>query len=128
MESPSSSPAYSPRRHYIVMGIFLLLTWGAVVFNYYSFGTAPLDLMHPWENETLKQISNRTFQGQTVVLDGYEYINCTFDDVTFVYNGTAPTRMTQSKIIHQVQGIFAALNIAQGVPPEYLEQYDVPVE
>ena len=30
---------------------------------------------------------DQTFEGETVVLDGKSYKNCTFRDVTFVYSG-----------------------------------------
>jgi hypothetical protein len=33
-----------------------------------------------------KEIVNQRFQGQEILLDGYVYIGCAFDDVTFVYN------------------------------------------
>jgi hypothetical protein len=39
-------------------------------------------------------ILNRMFTNEDVQLDGYEYVNCTFENVTFYYNGTAASRMT----------------------------------
>jgi hypothetical protein len=33
----------------------------------------------------LTQVVNETFKNQTVSLDGYEYVNCTFENVTFRY-------------------------------------------
>jgi hypothetical protein len=34
------------------------------------------------------------FQNETVLLDGYEFIECTFENVTFEYQGTKPFRFT----------------------------------
>jgi hypothetical protein len=36
------------------------------------------------------EVSNRHFRSEVVILDGFHYSNCTFDDVTFKYNGTTP--------------------------------------
>ena len=41
IEQDSSVPRLStPRRHYVVMGLFLLLIWGAVAFDYYGYHDA----------------------------------------------------------------------------------------
>lgn len=40
-----------------------------------------------WNNYSFKKVSNRTFKSETVDLDGNEFIDCSFDSVTFVYNG-----------------------------------------
>jgi hypothetical protein len=98
-----------------------------------------------WEKYPLTIVRDRMFQGETVVLDGREFINCKFDDVTFEYNGTAPTRLTKSyiarrgdgvrmvqfrssnPIVKQTQGLLAMLHIAQGIDPKYIEQFEVPI-
>jgi hypothetical protein len=54
-----------------------------------------------WSSYPFKQIWNQTYKHQTVVLDGCDYIKCVFDNVTFEYNGTAPTSVRESTIIHQ---------------------------
>jgi hypothetical protein len=46
------------------------------------------------EDFPLKQIRQTTFKDQTVTLDGNEYVDCTFDNVTFKFNGEAPFRLT----------------------------------
>jgi hypothetical protein len=38
----------------------------------------------------LTQIQSRTFKNETVQIDGNEFIDCTFDNVTFKFNGQAP--------------------------------------
>jgi hypothetical protein len=44
-----------------------------------------------WEKYQYTEVSGRTFRNETVLLDGFSFTNCTWEDVTFVYNGTAPT-------------------------------------
>jgi hypothetical protein len=61
-----------------------------------------------WENKPLRQVWNKTFSGETVPLDNYEYVNSTFDNVTFAYEGTAPTRITNSFIRNPEPGQRAA--------------------
>jgi hypothetical protein len=42
----------------------------------------------------LKQIQSRTFKNETVQIDGNEFIDCTFDNVIFKFDGQAPFRFT----------------------------------
>ena len=93
-ERVASRGASGMRRHYVVIGILLALTWAAVGFDYYDrhYGGA-------WYRKPLTQVRDRTFKGRTIQLDGYDYINCTFEDVTFEYEGTAPTRFTGKYIV-----------------------------
>jgi hypothetical protein len=42
----------------------------------------------------MKQIWNATYDNQTVYLDGYEYIECTFGNVLLRFDGNAPFRLT----------------------------------
>ena len=35
----------------------------------------------------LKILTNKTFSDRTIVIDGNDYENCTFNNVTFEYNG-----------------------------------------
>ena len=46
----------------------------------------------------LEHIEGRTFRRERVVLDGKRYLECTFDNVTFVYNG-GPGELYQNEII-----------------------------
>jgi hypothetical protein len=41
-----------------------------------------------------KQIRQATFKDQTVPLDGNEYVDCTFNNVMFKFDGQAPFRLT----------------------------------
>jgi hypothetical protein len=50
-----------------------------------------------WDRPLI-QVWQKEFKNQTVTLDGYEYVECSFENVTFQYEGTGPTRLTLSKI------------------------------
>jgi hypothetical protein len=41
-------------------------------------------------NAKLEQVFNRSYQNEIIHLDGKELINCTFDNVTFLYQGSSP--------------------------------------
>jgi hypothetical protein len=43
----------------------------------------------------LNKIEGAAYKNQTVRLDGNEYINCTFDNVVFQFDGQAPFKFTQ---------------------------------
>ena len=57
-----------------------------------------------FSDASLKQIYHQPFKNETVDLDGFDYVDCTFDNVTFRYNGTAPSRMTDSHFINMKEG------------------------
>ncbi len=42
----------------------------------------------------LKQIQAKTFKNEAVQIDGNAFIDCTFDNVTFRFDGEAPFRFT----------------------------------
>ena len=52
-----------------------------------------------WREGRLKQVAGKEFVNQEVPLDGIEYIDCVFDGVTFVYNGTGKTGISGKSII-----------------------------
>jgi hypothetical protein len=45
----------------------------------------------------LKNVFRVEYKNETVLLDGCDFIECTFDNVTFKYNGTKPYRLTRAK-------------------------------
>lgn len=51
-----------------------------------------------WRSRPSIQVRDKIFRFETVKLDGHEYINCDFDNVTFEFQGMAPTRLTNSRI------------------------------
>jgi hypothetical protein len=46
------------------------------------------------EDFPFKQIRQTTFKDQTVTLDGNEYVDCTFINVMFKFDGQAPFKLT----------------------------------
>jgi hypothetical protein len=42
----------------------------------------------------LRKIQTKTFSNETVQIDGNEFIDCTFDNVIFKFDGTAPFRFS----------------------------------
>jgi hypothetical protein len=49
-----------------------------------------------WDKQ-LKNVFRVHFKNETVLLDGCDFIECTFDNVTFKYDGTKPYRLTNAK-------------------------------
>jgi hypothetical protein len=111
---PMADQTHKPsRRPQIVMLVLTVLTWSAVGFDYYDRHrgtvltwdeTTPLDPIYG---------SVRRFINETVPLDGRHYINPTFEDVTFEYEGTRPSQMDNPQfVIHagQVSGGIKSYN------------------
>jgi hypothetical protein len=54
-----------------------------------------------YNNDTkLKRVARRAFKNEVVPLDGTEYIDCTFENVKFYYNGTTRISLVSPKIIN----------------------------
>jgi hypothetical protein len=49
------------------------------------------------EDYPLEEIRGKTFQNETVQIDGNAFIDCTFDNVTFRFDGKAPFRFTTGR-------------------------------
>src|SRR5215470_1604184 len=49
----------------------------------------------------LNEVREKIFKNETVQLDGNEFINCTFDNVIFEFNGQAPFRFTNVHVENQ---------------------------
>jgi hypothetical protein len=79
--------------------ISMLLTWVGILF--YWYGLRKYGLLGEsdyWKNYSYRQVKGKEFKNETIQLDGYEYRGCTFNDVTFVYEGKAPFRVISSQI------------------------------
>ncbi len=50
-----------------------------------------------WD-KPLDNVFGQTYMNETVSMDGRHFIKCTFDNVTYLYNGTRPTELTDCKI------------------------------
>ncbi len=44
------------------------------------------------------KVIGKTFTNEKVIIDGYSYRDCTFNNVTFVYNGTTTIQLSNCKI------------------------------
>jgi hypothetical protein len=75
---------------------------------------------------TLKSIMGRTLQNERVILDGYAYIGCAFNQVTFVFNG-GPCTVTRCSVNGrprietsnvQLLNMMALLSILKFLAPE----------
>jgi len=52
-----------------------------------------------YNNDTkLKRVAHRVFKNEVVPLDGMEYIDCTFENITFYYNGTTRISLVSPNI------------------------------
>jgi hypothetical protein len=86
---------------YVAMAM-LVLTWVFVGYDIYGHWTTkglsgPLtpeylneQLAPNWGSHKYQDVYNHPYSHETVYLDGHRYLGCTFDSVTFVYQGTAP--------------------------------------
>lgn len=73
----------------IIIGLFLLsLVLIAIAFLIGNANTNNVNLPN-FPDEPLVEIRNRTYANDKVLLDGFDYIDCTFINVKFIYNGTA---------------------------------------
>lgn len=85
-------PPYWPL---ISMGAMVLLCWGAALYNHKE---------NDWAARPLRRVEHQYFKNQSVELDGKEFIDTTFDNVSFVYHGTEPTRLNAIKIVNVKPG------------------------
>lgn len=90
--------------------IFVLLTICfllSAVSIYLSVQHKTHNYRHPYiwtkKNLEIKEIKHHRFINQKVLLDGFEYNDCIFENVTFVYNGTSPIRLTYDKFYGNIQ-------------------------
>jgi hypothetical protein len=85
-------PYKPPRWPLIVMAVMVILCWGAAVYGYLHSRNVAVPVAN-WDSYPLKRVEHRHFQNETVALDGNEYIDVTFENVSFMYHGKAPTRL-----------------------------------
>ena len=52
-----------------------------------------------WETFKYQHVVGRTFVNETILLDGKQFENCTFSNTSYLFEGTAPYKILQSKII-----------------------------
>lgn len=54
-----------------------------------------------WTAYQLKPVANQRYVRENVLLDGKNYIDCDFEQVTFWYDGTAPFALTDCRLDEQ---------------------------
>ena len=83
----------------------LFVTWGALGYDIYDRHVGhPSSKIQTFDwTIPLTQIRGAIFVNEKVDVDGKEFIDCTFNHVTFVYNGTAPFGMSHNTIIKPIQ-------------------------
>lgn len=59
-------------------------------------------------NPNFEMVKGKKFYNERVVLDGKKYEDCTFENVTFVYNGTTPVHFSHNRVMGRV--LFASDN------------------
>jgi hypothetical protein len=97
VEEGTTATRKPPKWPLLAMGAMLLFIWAAVGFDY-------ADRHKEW-SDRLEKVEGKHYVRETVPLDGIEYINSTFEDVTFKYEGSGPTRMTNVQFTtHEVPG------------------------
>jgi hypothetical protein len=83
-----------PRWPFIAMALMVLLCWGGAIYDQFQRRSGgQQSLPASWNSYPLKRVEHQRFKNQTVKLDDNEYIDVIFENVTFVYNGKAPTRL-----------------------------------
>jgi hypothetical protein len=87
------------RKNFAAMSILIL---GCITATFFI---TRLIYLHENTNEHLNEenykpiaIVGKTFRNEIVPLDGYAYSDDTFENVTFVYNGTTPLQFTHNTV------------------------------
>ena len=65
---------------------FLFLLMAAFIQRAFGPRVETVAAIAKADDQKLKEIVNQTFERRDVLLDGYRYFDCTFTDITFVYN------------------------------------------
>lgn len=110
-----AAPLRVDRKSIGVMALMMLLSWAVVGYDIYDrhqflpIHSDLTDFRKQWDDtKPLERVYGdvRPFVNETVVLDRRYFIDPTFDNVTFVYNGTGPVGMDNPKFIgHPVVNI-----------------------
>jgi hypothetical protein len=89
------------------LALLLIATVILLARDFGVIGRAPLSAdanILKWRDEPPKKVvADKRFINERVVLDGTAYRNCRFENVTFVFNGTAPFELTRNTISGRIQ-------------------------
>jgi hypothetical protein len=94
----------------IIGTLVLLLSWGMSGISLYR-SLQPKPGMNlkatadAWATYRYEPVLGRHFFNEAVVLDGKHFANCTFENVTFIYQGTAPVQIVDSRLIHHPDSV-----------------------
>jgi hypothetical protein len=81
------------------LGLMLCLVASSLGMSSYSlFFRHPEPKFRVLSEDQLIHVQNKTFRNEVVELDGRHYDECTFINVTFVYQGTANVKFTHNHI------------------------------
>jgi hypothetical protein len=99
-ESAPTAPIHKPSQWPVAVMILTMLgVWSVVGFDYYDRHYSAFQFH---ADQPLRVVRNKTFEHEIVPLDGYDYSDCTFDQVTFLINATAPIRFTHNVTLQPV--------------------------
>ncbi len=73
----------------------MLLTWSAMGFNYYYEHYSAESFYEP-DTSKLEHVLFKSFSNQEVVLDGKYFEDCTFRNVTLVFEGKRPSSIAHN--------------------------------
>jgi hypothetical protein len=71
-----------------------------------NFANPSADFPTPNWHEPLEPVVNKEFRSETVVLDGKNFVDCRFINVTFSYNGTMPIAFSNCTLSSGARDIF----------------------
>jgi hypothetical protein len=84
-------------REISVMAVLVVLVWIPFVVGHWPPETFK-EMRQKWLAYEYKEVWNQTFINVGVPLDGYHYRESVFENVTFIYNGTAPVKLDNCRL------------------------------
>ena len=90
---------------FVPLALVMFATMILVARAFGWIGTNPKKRV--WE---FQQILQRTYENETIQLDGREFVDCVFDNITFRYQGTAPFKFTNVRFVKDTKFYVASSN------------------
>lgn len=84
-----------------VISLVLIIVIG-LIFRTRFFSFDKKIKITDWATMKKTQIEGKTFSNEKVLLDGFSYKNCTFESVTFIYQGDAPFELVNNTFVFPV--------------------------
>jgi hypothetical protein len=84
-----------------MVGLFVLasLTTSALYWMFIRTDVDFAAVTKRWtEDYRPKTVVGKTFRNEVIILDGTKYVGCTFENVTFKYNGTTPIQLSGNQV------------------------------